>query len=407
MRTEVYLLKPLHEKILIAAVAAAVTFGATSAIYSYKGLQRYFDISSLQKKRKTADEYLKNNYLYDYNQSQMDDLAMMGYIAGLDDPYSGYYSAEMMERYMEMLEGEYVGIGVVITGDDASDRLIILSVNEGSSAEEAGLKAGDCIISVDGEEYYSRDMDSCVYAIKGGREGTAVNMTIQRDGERKDITVKRRRIVTETVKSHMLDNGIGYIRITEFDEDLEDEQKGTYNDFKNSVESLKKQGMTKLVIDLRDNPGGILNSVCRVADYLLPEGCVTYTKTKSGKREEYTSDKNELNIPIAVIINKNSASAAEVLTGALRDYERAVIVGEKSFGKGVVQEFFEFRDGSALKLTVARYYTPKGECIHEKGIEPDYEVALPDDFEGEFGSEATRDFDTQLKKAVEILENEK
>ncbi len=398
-------MKPLTEKILTVTVTAAVTFCATSALYACGGAKQFFEKSSLQRKLEAADEYLKNDFLYDYDRVQLEDMAMLGYMAGLEDPYTGYYTAEMMKQNMEMLEGEYVGIGVVIGADGEGDHLIIHSVTEGSSAEEAGLEAKDLIIAVDGTEYNSDSMDSCVHAIKNGKEGTYTTLTIQRGSGKMDIKVQRRRIVTETVKSRMLADGIGYVRITSFDESMDQKGKGTYIDFKTKTEELRKQGMTALIIDLRDNPGGILNSVCSIADYLLPEGCITYTETKDGKREEYNSDKNELDIPIAVIINENSASAAEVLTGALRDYDRAVIVGKKSYGKGVVQEFFPFSDGSALKMTVARYYTPNGECIHEKGIAPDAEVELPEDFDGSYGDEENDASDTQLNKAIEILKN--
>ena len=161
--------------------------------------------------------------------------------------------------------------------------------------------------------------------------------------------------------------------------------------------------MEKLVLDLRDNPGGILDVVCDIADYLLPEGIITYTETKTGVREEYRSDAGDFDIPIVVLINGGSASASEVLTGALKDYDRAEIVGEKSFGKGIVQSVYPFADGSGMSLTIAKYYTPSGVCIHGEGIKPDYEVSLPEQYNDSYASAVPREDDTQLRKALELL----
>ena len=201
----------------------------------------------------------------------------------------------------------------------------------------------------------------------------------------------------------MLDDNIGYISISGFNTEREGSEESTYTEFVEAVEELQDDGMKKLVIDVRNNPGGVLNIVCRIADYILPEGIITYTETKTGVRDEYKSDSNELDIPMVILINSSSASASEILAGALKDYDRADVIGETSFGKGIVQNVFPFSDGSGMSMTVSKYYTPKGTSIHGVGVKPDYEVKLPDEYKDSIVSDIPENEDTQLKKALEIL----
>lgn len=347
------------------------------------------------------DEYLDRYYMNDFDKNQMFERAIEGYVDGLDEPYSKYYPKADFDKYMENVEDSYVGIGVVITMDKDGN-IIVLSPFEGSSAYEADVRPGDIITVVDGVEY--DDMDEAVKQIKGGEEGTTVDITFIRGGEILEKTIERRQISSDSVKSEMLDGNIGYVRIASFNMNEQTSEEDTFTEFKEEVEALKAQGMEKMIIDLRDNPGGILDIACDIADMILPEGIITYIEYKDGTREDFNSDAASLEVPIAVLINENSASASEVLTGALKDYGKATVIGKKSYGKGIVQTVFPFADGSGISLTVAKYYSPNGVCIHDIGIEPDIEVDMPEEYEGMYASMVERDKDAQLQKAIEILE---
>lgn len=386
---------------------AAVTFGITAMIFSMaetSGSGFGTAKSGLQSKLNTVNSYLKNNYLYDdYDVSAMEEMAVKGYVEGLNEPYTHYYTAEEFEDYISAVEDSYVGIGVVISIDEEAGKIIVVAPVEDSPAYMAGILPGDYILEVDGKPYSAEQMNECVSAIKSGKEGTNVTIKIERGGETMEINVERREISNESVDSKMLDNNIGYVRITSFNTSDDKSSETTYTEFVSAVDELKSQGMQKMIIDLRDNPGGVLDVVCDIADYLLPEGIITYTETKDGKREEYRSDASEYNIPMAVLINKNSASASEILTGALKDYDRAEIIGETSYGKGIVQSVYPFMDGSGMSMTIAKYYSPNGVCIHGVGIEPDYAVSLDEKYAGYYASSVPEEDDTQLKKAIEVL----
>lgn len=401
-------MKPFIKTVVTIAVTASVTFSATSALFLISGGNTArSENDRLHNKLDAVSTYIEKNYLYDdIDRSKLEDAAVKAYVDALEEPYTHYYTEEEFSSYIGAIEESYVGIGVVISVDVEADKIVVVAPTESSPAYEAGIKPGDYITAVDGTEYGGNEMDECVNNIKSGKAGTVVKITVERDGQTMDFDVERREIVTESVKSEMLENNIGYVRISEFNinENISDEN--TYTEFKTQVDALRSQGMQKMIIDLRDNPGGALDVVCDIADYILPEGIITYTETRLGKREEYKSDSSELNIPIVVLINGNSASASEVLTGALRDYERAVVVGEKSFGKGIVQSVYPFTDGSGMSMTIAKYYSPKGNCIHDIGIEPDYVIPVPEQYKDSYASEIPGEEDTQLKKAIEIL-NEK
>lgn len=391
--------------IITITTTAAVTFAGTSVLYAVMGGGAGgIGASELDRKLGTVDSYLKNNYLYsDYDETAMADAAVKAYVEALDEPYTHYYTKDEFSSYLSNIEESYVGIGVVISADTEADKVIVIAPVEGSPAYEAGMLPGDYITAVDGVTYTGTQMDECVNAIKGGPEGTTVSVTIERNGESMVLDIERREIVEESVKSEMLDNNIGYIRISSFNSNNEGSVESTYTEFVEQAEALKADGMQKLVIDLRDNPGGVLDVACDIADYLLPEGIITYTETKSGEREEYMSDASELGIPMAVLINGNSASASEVLTGALKDYDKAAVVGEKSYGKGIVQAVYPFYDGSGISMTIANYYSPSGVCIQDIGIEPDETVSMPEEYNGYYASDVPHDKDTQLMKAVELL----
>ncbi len=395
---------------ITAAITAAVTFSATSVYYTINRAGLTTPVTNtlqLKTKLDTINTYIDKNFLYDDIDYQVaNDYAAMAYVASLEDPYTHYYSKEEFSDYISRVEESYVGIGIVISADVDNDKIVIVSPIKGSPAYKAGLKPDDVILSVDGVEYGANDMNSCVDSIKSGKEGTFVKIKIDRNGTIKNFTIERKEIVEESVQYEMLNDGIGYISISNFNINSDGSSQSSYSEFVEAVETLKTKGMKKLVIDVRDNPGGVLTVVCKIADYLLPEGLITYTETRTGARENYQSDKNELDIPMAVLINGSSASASEILAGALKAHNRATIIGTKSYGKGVVQKIFPFSDGSGMSMTVSKYFMPDGASIHKVGIEPDITVELPEEYKDSYISEIPKGKDTQLEKAIELLSAE-
>lgn len=356
------------------------------------------DMYEKYKKQEKVMEIAKREFLYDADEKVMLQGALQGTLKALGDPYTQFMTKEEFDALMQDTEGSYEGIGVYITaGDD--NRIIIVSPIEDTPAEKAGLKTGDKILRINGVEYTADQINLAVSVMKG-EPGTSVTLTIQRvlpDGSHdvSDLVIKREKIRINTVKSAMLEGDIGYIRLTTFD-------MQTASDFKNAYNNLKNKGMKGLVIDLRYNPGGMINSTVEITDIFLGEGIVTYTKTKSGEIEYFKSDAKFEDIPIVLLINEGSASASEIMAGAMKDTKRAVLVGNRTFGKGIVQKVQRFgNEGEGIKMTVSEYFTPAGINIHGVGIEPDIEISLPENAEG-YGYEFY-ETDTQLQKAVEIL----
>lgn len=392
----------IKKKIVLTAVITAFATAAAMGAGCYAVIYKTSSIDKFEKKISMINSYLESGYIYDYNEDEMMEAAVAGYVDGLDEPYTHYYTPEDFETYNENIQDSYVGIGVVV-GLNESGQIEVVAPFEGSSAYEAGVMPGDILFAVDGEEFGDR-MEDAVAKIKNGAEGTSVTITFLRGGERIEKTIERRRVSSESVTSEMLDGNIGYMRISAFNTADEGNDQNTFTEFEDNFEKLKEQGAEKLIIDLRDNPGGALDVVCDIADAILPEGIITYIEYKDGTRDEYKSDADEIDMPMAVLINENSASASEVLTGALKDYGKAVVVGKTSYGKGVVQSVIPFRDGSGMSLTIARYYSPNGVCIHGTGIEPDIEVDMPEEYRNYYASMVEHDDDTQLQKAIEALE---
>lgn len=322
-----------------------------------------------------------------------------GMVAALGDPYTRYFDKERFEDFTIDTEGGYVGIGVVVTVHPQDGFVTVMMPYEGSPGEKAGLQPGDKILKVNDEDITNLDLKEVVKKIKGP-EGTSVNLSIYRPStaESFDVDVTRENIEFPTVKHEMLDGDIGYLRIYGFD-------TVTYNQFIESLYDLEKNNEKGLIIDLRNNGGGNLSTVCQIADLLLPEGIITYTVDKNGKREELRSQsKTSFTKPLVILINGNSASASEILAGAVRDYKIGKLVGTTTFGKGLVQRVLPFKDGSALKITIAKYYTPSGDYINKKGIKPDFEVQLPEDYR--YKSKVPKDKDNQLAKAIDIIKSE-
>ena len=333
-------------------------------------------------------EQVIDTYYYqeDIDQEELENGIYRGMVESLGDPYSAYYSAEELTEMTESIQGIFYGIGATLSLDEDTGFGIIKEVMS------AGLKDGDLIYKVDGESTYGMDLQEIVSHVRG-EENTQVVLTIVRTGadDYLEIPITRRKIEDNTVNATMYDNKIGYIQITEFDE-------VTTNQFKENLEMLQGDGMEALILDLRSNPGGSLSTVVDIAGMILPKGLVVYTEDKNGKREEYYSDgKHELTIPMVVLVNGASASASEILSGAIKDYGIGTLMGTKTFGKGIVQRPITLSDGSAVKLTVSSYYTPKGNNIHGIGIEPDVECI--------FDANAYYDnrYDNQLEKAREYL----
>ncbi len=345
-----------------------------------------------------VERFVRKNYLRDINEEDMIDGKLKGVLASLKDPYSSYMTKDEFSALLEETHGSFGGIGVVVGVDIDRDLLQIISPIKDGPGDKAGLKAGDYILEVDGKPYKGQENNEAVKAMKG-EPGTKVKLTIGRNldtekEETKIIEIDRDIIKAETVSSQMLEDNMGYIRISSFDDN-------TFVDFEAQMKELEAKGMKSLIIDLRNNPGGVLDITANIADLFLDKGDIVYTENKEGKREYLKSNSKKVDYPLAILVNQGSASASEVLSGALRDRDRAKLVGTKTFGKGVVQRLVDLGDGTGLKLTISEYFTPSGTKIDGIGITPDYVVDLPEDVKV-IGVENLEE-DVQLQKAIEIL----
>ena len=330
-----------------------------------EALMSDFFVSKMELLANLVDQY----YMNDISVEDMRDGAYKGLLAGLGDPYTCYYTAEEYTALLESTSGTYSGIGAVVQQDLRTMYITIVKPYVDGPAYNAGMLPGDIIYMVDDVDVTGMEVDNVVTMMKGP-EGTVVKVTVIREGESEpvELTITRATIEIESIEYEMLDRNIGYILVSSFDEP-------TAGQFKAAIEDLQAQGMEGLVIDLRDNPGGLLNAVVEMLDYILPKGMIVYTEDKYGNREEYRgTDKEILEMPIAVMINGNSASASEIFAAAMQDYEAATLVGTTSYGKGIVQSILPMTDGTAVKITVSRYFTPNGVCIHGAGVTPDMEV---------------------------------
>lgn len=343
--------------------------------------------------RKAAEiqNIIENQFLYEdeIKQEDLQDMSLKGYVAGLGDPYSVYYDKEETEDLLASTEGKYAGIGALMAQDQETLEITVQEVYEDTPAEEAGMKKGDVLLSVDGEDVTGMSLSDVVDLVKG-EEDTKVSVTVRRDGGNVDLEMTRKIVETQTVETEMKAGGVGYLKITEFD-------SVTYEQFQNGLESLEKEGMTGLIVDLRDNPGGNLDTVCEILDLLLPEGTIVYTEDKNGERVDTktSDDEHQFTKPLAVLVNGRSASASEVFSGAVQDYGIGTIIGTQTYGKGIVQTLYSLSDGSCLKLTTAQYFTPDGRNIHGEGITPDIVLEKTADDQT----------DNQLEKAVETVQN--
>ena len=318
-----------------------------------------------------------------------------GVVGGLDDPYSEYYTAKEYADFEIATTGNYAGIGAQLSQDKDTMVVNVVKVYDGSPAQQAGLRANDIIVEVDGTTATSMALDQFVQIIRG-EAGTSLEMTYTRGGKENTITITRANITVPSVEYRMLEGNIGYIEMSEF-------SGGTYDEFMKAIADLESQGMQAIIYDMRANGGGLVDSVTAILDEILPQGTTVYMLDKQGEKTTYTSDsEHQMDYPIVVLTSGNTASAAEIFSGAIRDYDRGTLIGTKTYGKGVVQSTFPLTDGSAVKLTIATYYTPNGDCIHGTGITPDIELEY--EYSGDEEAEEYDYYaDNQILKAIEVL----
>lgn len=386
---------------------ATYTFGNYALVKSGNRIlisnEDYQSLKLFEKKYSKFEKLInhaKENFLYDVDEDKMIEGGLKGLLSALGDPYTEYMTPKEYNSLMEQTKGSYVGIGVYVTPSD-DNRIMVVSPIEDTPAEKAGLKPGDKIIKVNDVEYTADKMDDAVKIMKG-EPNTSVKLTILRvdengKSESFNVDIVREKIKLITVKSSMLENNIGYIRITTFDEQ-------TAHDFVTKYNELAKKGIRALVVDLRNNPGGIIDSSVDITSLLVGKdhGPITYTKTKSGEREDYPAKYDKIPIPFVLLVNEGSASASEIMSGAVKDTKSGTIIGTKTFGKGIVQRIQLFdNDGSGVKMTISEYFTPNGINIHGIGIEPDIVLELNKDAEG-YGPDYLNT-DNQLQKAIEVL----
>lgn len=389
--------------VIVAAISSTLTLtlagsqgnlaGVTITQEDYELLMRY---SRLEKIRQT----MHSDYYKELDDDALMDGAARGMMEAAEDRYTFYYTPEEMAEATEEAEGVYNGIGVLVSSDEYG-RLYVLRVFKGSPALEAGLRPTDIIVAVDGNEVGAAndmDMSAATKLIKSGAEGTEVMLTVLRGEEMLEIPVERRRVSMNRVEAYILEGNIGYLELYDF-------QGDAVEGFAEALEYFEQNDCEGVIVDVRDNPGGYLDVVVDICDSLLPEGLIVYTEDRYGYREEFRSDKDCNEIPMVVLVNENSASAAEIFAAALQDYGRGVVVGETTYGKGIVQSVITFReDGAGMQLTTSSYFTPNGRSIHEVGVTPDVEVQPAEDYV-RMSYEPDMEGDAQLQAAVDALKS--
>lgn len=342
-----------------------------------------------QQKIRLIEDLIDKNYLEDVDEASMTDSMLKGLLQGIGDDYADYYSKDEYKEILSSTQGDYRGIGIIMQQSEETNEILVVGVYKDTPADKAGIKAGDMLIQVDDILCKETALERVAAAIKTG-EADTVHLILERDSESYEVDVTKEDIQVPVVGSEMLEEQIGYIQITQF-------TGLTPQQFAEHYEDLKKQQMKALIIDLRNNPGGLVDSAVDTLCQILPEGLVVYMQTKDGTKTEYSCDgETPIDIPMVVLVNEYSASASEIFAGAVHDYGVGTLVGTTTYGKGIVQKTFPFTDGSAVKMTIAYYYTPSGTCIHGEGIEPDVKVELPQDAQS----------DLQLEKALEVLKKQ-
>ena len=391
----------VYKMLMIVALSVFITFMITSiSLYTYfvenpvlvSANNTNKDISSkLTKYREIIDKY----FLGDVDDEKLEEGAIKGYIEGLGDPYTEYISKEDMDTYLDDTMGNFVGIGIYMIKNTQYDKIQVLSTIKGGPAEKVGIQAGDLIVSVDGVDYKASDMTVASNNIKG-EAGTKVVVEILRGAETIKYEITREKVKVNQVEGKVISNNIGYIQFTSFDET-------TAEDFKAKYEELAKQNIKSLIIDLRNNGGGIVDQALEIADYMTDKDSVLLYEVDKNNKETVRKSKNDaiINMPIIILTNKNTASASEILAGALKDLGKAKTVGTTTYGKGVIQQILKLNDGSGIKITIEEYQTPNRNKIHKVGIEPDEKVELPESLQNSLSIKESED--TQLQKAIEML----
>ncbi|MBS4960099.1 MAG: S41 family peptidase [Clostridiales bacterium] len=387
----------MNKKSFISGIAVGLVSAALCAgVYAQTPM-----LHGIFSKQLTMDEkmdYITNllnqYYVDELDFSQMEEGVYAGMVAGLGDPYTMYMSAEEFQEFNQSTEGSFYGIGVTVSMMEDNSIVVVAPVS-GSPADKAGVLPDDRIIKVNGEDVTGKSLDEVVDMMKGEKD-TNVTVTFYRPSESRSFesVLKRTEVKVETVKYEMKENQIGYIQISQF-------TNVTYEQFMAAYNDLISQHMKGLIIDLRNNPGGVLQVVEEITDVLVPEGTMVYTIDKANNRVDAVSDAEHIEVPLAVLVNGNSASASEILSGAVQDMGVGKLIGTQTFGKGLVQATFRLPDNSGLKVTIQKYYTPRGVCIQGTGITPDYIVELPEEYQ--YYLNVPEEADTQLKKALEVI----
>lgn len=388
----------INKKLVTTAIISAV-LGALFA-NTVRDASFIKENGKIVKKLSSVVNILKDKCIYDIDDDEFSDLLAETATKTVNDVYTRYMNKYEYKQYMDSVSSSYIGIGIVLMSDIQTKDVIITECVENGPGAKAGIISGDKFVKVDDIEVNSETLEKAISYVKECEPGTLVAVTVERGGEEIKFDVPVETVQHITVSGQMLDGGIGYIKIDNFEGTYDKEAKDSYDYFMENVNNLRDNGMTKMIIDLRDNPGGELGVVSAITDEFLSEGIITYTEDKNGEKEYIYANDGALDYPVAIITNNNSASASEVFTGALKDNNKAIVVGERTFGKGVVQGTYPLFDGSGMSVTIARYYTPSGECIHGIGIEPDIECKLP---EGKSMSDYTVQTDPQILAAVEAL----
>lgn len=387
--------------VVCVAITAVITSFCTYKYLSENGGVMYAEKnSSLEGLEETLQNFraaFEKEYIGEIDDEAMVESAIKGYVSGLGDEYTTYYTKEEMEDLMEETEGNYVGIGIYISAYKESNEIVIIKPMEGSPAEEAGLLPGDIITKVDGVEYNGDTIDEMTNKIKGP-EGTKVKVEIKRNGQTQEIEVERRKILISHIDSKIIEDNIGYISISDF-------EGGCAQEFEENYKNLEEQGIESLIIDVRNNGGGLVDEAIAILELITNKGSTLLITTDKNEAEEVTKSEKDpiINMPIVLLVNEYSASASEIMAGALKDNNKATLVGTTTYGKGVIQKVYPLTDGSGLKMTTNEYFTPNHNKINKIGIDPDEEIDLPEEVKHK--TDITEEEDTQLQKAIEILKS--
>lgn len=400
----------IYKIIMLVILTATITFMLTTMIMYNKFVTSYGSIgiktntdgtssistTDLVKTLETFKTMIKQKYIGEVDEEKMVEGAIKGFVEGLGDPYTEYLPKEEMTEFTEETSSQYVGIGIYLTNDKTTNTILVVGTMNGSPALEAGMQAGDIIEKVNDVAYTGETMDDAIKVLKG-EEGTSAKVTVLRDGKEIDLTVTRKKITVEHVSSKMVENNIAYLQVDSFD-------SGVAESFKKQVTELVNKGAKGIIIDLRSNGGGIVSEATGIADlFLKKDETILITKSKIAN-EQLTVSKNDAiitDIPVVILVNEGTASASEILAGALKDLGKAKTVGTTTYGKGVIQQILKLNDGSGIKITIEEYQTPNRNKIHKVGIEPDEKVELPESLQNSLSIKESED--TQLQKAIEML----